>query len=56
MNRNVLNKYESNKLSIVCNKDNIKVVKYIGKKIDLIKYNNFVFKVNLAGSPYLFIV
>lgn len=42
INRITLNK--TNRLSKVCEKDNVKIFKYMNKIIDLTKYNRFAFK------------
>ena len=35
---------KTNKLSTVCDKDNIKAIKYVTKKINIMKYDNLVYK------------
>ena len=47
INKITLNKI--NRLSKVCEKDNIKIVKYIKKKTYIIEYNNFVFSNSKYG-------
>lgn len=43
-NRITLDKYKSNKLFVVCKKDNIKVIKYVCKSVNMNVYNNFMFR------------
>lgn len=51
-NRITLNKYDSNELFVVCEKDNIKIIKYIGEKI--VTNNCFIFR--CAGLNHIRIV
>ena len=44
LNRITLHKYESNKLFVVCKKDNIKVMKYVSKSVDVSIYKKFMFR------------
>ena len=54
LNRITLDKYESNKLFVVCKKDNIKVMKYVCKCVNMNEYMKFMFRcVELKNNKIL---